>query len=384
MPDLNEEFSADAQKALIERMTVSSAFARSHASAALLRFLFDHREKPIMGTTIEIDFLKLQGHRVDAGIVRAQVVELKKRIEKYLVDAPSESIRCVLPDAASTGGYQLRFERTEGISASHSFWSAHLHSDKEVPVVCSRLLFYWDDTSGMMFHFMDANIEGLGKEEALEVLRLSHKKHHKESLIPGHLYIDAGSIAAAERVRDYFRISKRHVPLIFDKFSNMEWLKSSPIIIGNIRNTPSMKRILGSAAAEHLAYRLDDKRFCGITIKNPTNHEVKALKSIGVALDAQGSFCEPFTKVTIGIVTRIPNPRGAGVMTFVSSDGTFTTEQLAVALTDETQVRAIFTKMGWRLAGPIPERFELMFKARLWPGDSDDQATDVELICGRA
>ncbi len=71
-------------------------------------------------------------------------------------------------------------------------------------------------------------------------------------------------------------------------------------------------------------------------------------------------------------------------MTFISSDGTFTTEQLAVALTDETQVRAIFTKMGWRLAGPIPERFELMFKARLWPGDADDQATDVELICGRA
>lgn len=383
MPDLNDGITAEAQKALIERMRASSAFTGSPGSIGLLWFLFENHERPLAGKEIDSEYLQRPNHQVSGNTARARIMDLKKRVEKYQMDAPDEPIRCVLPDAGDTGGYQLRFERNEGVSACRRFWAAHLQSDKEVSVVCSRLLFYWDDAAGMMFRFMDTNIEGLGKEAALEELKHRHRKHHKESLIPGHVYIDVGSVAAAELVREYFRISKRHVPLIFDKFSNLEWLKSSPIIIGNVRNTPSVKKIFGSPAAESLAYRLDDKRYSGITIKHPRENEIKALASAGIELGADGSFCEPFTKVTIGMVTRIPNPRGAGVVTFISADGTFTTEQLAVALTDEAQLRAIFTKMGWRLDAPIPDKFELMFKAKLWPADFDDQATDVELICGR-
>jgi hypothetical protein len=383
MPDLSEDISVEMQEALIKRMLASSAFKGSPGLGGLLWFLFEKREKLLSAKEIDFEYFKRHDKTIDGAHVRERVSELKKRIEKYRIDTPDESIRCVLSDAGNIGGYQIRFERTETASACRRFWTAHLQSDKEVPVVCSPLLFYWDDASGMMFRFMDTNIEGLGKEAALEELRHRHRKHHKENLIPGHLYMDVGSVAAAELVREYFRISKRHVPLILDKHSNLEWLKSSPIIIGNVRNTPSVRKIFGSAAVENLAYRLDEKQYSGITIKNPRKNEIEALASIGVELDGEGGFCAPFTKLTIGFVTRLPNPRGAGVITLISADGTFTTEQLAVALTDEVQLRAVFAGMGWPLDAPVPERFELMFKAELWPAGFDDQATDVEFICGR-
>jgi len=372
------------RRALIERMASSPAFAGSPASVSLLWFLFKNGEKNLSGKEIDSEFLKRPHLHVDGNTTRQQVLELRKRIRKYHIDAPQERLLCILPDAGHTAGYQLRFEQLDRVSACRNFWSVHLQFNKEVPVVCSRLLFYWDDTAGMMFRFMDTNIEGTGKQEALDVLKHRHRKHYKEDLIPGHLYVDAGSVAAAEIVREYFRMSNRHLPLVLDKFSNPDWLKSSPIVIGNVRNTPSMKRVLSSPAAERLAYRLDEEKFCGITIKNPKKSETDAFAAMNIEVDADGSFCEPFTNITIGIVTRIPNPGGSGAMTFISADGTFMTEQLATALTNESQLRVVFAKMGWSIEAPIPERFELMFKARLWPANFDDQATEAELICGRA
>jgi hypothetical protein len=70
-------------------------------------------------------------------------------------------------------------------------------------------------------------------------------------------------------------------------------------------------------------------------------------------------------------------------MTFISSDGTFTTKQIAAAITEESQLRPIFTQMGWRLDRPVPETFEMMFLVHLWPGDSEDEGSEAKLICWR-
>jgi hypothetical protein len=70
-------------------------------------------------------------------------------------------------------------------------------------------------------------------------------------------------------------------------------------------------------------------------------------------------------------------------MTFVCSDATRNTSQMAAALTDEMQLRQIFARMKHPLNTPLPNAFEMLFLVRLWPGDLDDDAGDAQLLCWR-
>lgn len=145
-----------------------------------------------------------------------------------------------------------------------------------------------------------------------------------------------------------------------------------------------MKTIFASSAAEGFAYRLSEKRYAAVHIKNANQAETKALENIGVTIGPDGTVERPAQEINFGIVTRMPNPRGAGVMTFIALDGTFATKQMASALTDESQLRAVFAQMGWRLDRPVPLSFEMMFLVRLWPGGFDDEGSEAKLLCGRS
>ena len=56
---------------------------------------------------------------------------------------------------------------------------------------------------------------------------------------------------------------------------------------------------------------------------------------------------------------------------------------MAAALTDEKQLPALFTKMGWHYDRPVPDAFEMMLFVRLWPGDIHDEVSEAKLICCR-
>jgi hypothetical protein len=268
------------------------------------------------------------------------------------------------------------------VSACRRFWAAHLESGKEIVTVADPLLFFAEKEK--MFRFMDTNIEGTSRKAALAELKRLHPKEHGAALIPGHLYIDIGSVVASDLIRDFFRSAGVNVPLLVDKHANAHWLKASPVVIANARNNSAVKSIFGSAGAQNFAYRLGGERYASMQIKNPNEAETRALESIGVKIGAGGVFERPSMELNFGIVTRMLNPRGTGVMTFISSDGTFATKEMAATLTDEARLRTIFAQMGWPLDRPAPERFEMMFLVRLWPGDIDDEGSEASLLCWRS
>jgi len=384
MPD-EHGISADEQKALVERMLASAAFRRTRELPGLLRFLLDNRDRLLMAKDIQVEHFRGQvdSPRFNPGHARERANKLRECLAGYQAEKPEETLLCELPNADDIGGYQLRFRRiTEPVSACRRFWAAHLESGKEIVAVADPLLFFAEKEK--MFRFMDTNIEGTSRKAALAELKKLHAKEHRDTLIPGHFYIDVGSVIASDLIREFFRSSGVAVPLLLDKQASVRWLKASPVVIGNARTNAAVRSIFGSAAAESFAYRLDEAKFASIHVRNPNNKETDALKSIGAKMDADGNFETPSAELTIGIVTRMPNPRGAGVITFIASDGTFTVKQMAAALTDESQLRAIFTQTGWRLDRPVPQSFEMMFLVRLWPGDIDDEGGEATLLCWRS
>ncbi|MBV9506220.1 MAG: hypothetical protein JO323_14565 [Acidobacteriia bacterium] len=234
----------------------------------------------------------------------------------------------------------------------------------------------------MMFRFMDTNIEGVDRKTALKELKNLHEKAYKDTLTPGHLYIDVGSVAGADLVRTYFKSAGADVALHMDK-ERRDWRRGSPIVIGNLRTSSALRGIFESSDSDGLAYRLDEKRYAWMHIRKPDDPEIEALRAIGVEVKPEGDFTMPSRDINFGVVSRLPNPSGSGVMTFICSDGTFAAMQMALALTKEDQLRSFFNRMGWRIDRPVPDTFEMLFHVRLWPGGMHDQGSEAKLVCWR-
>jgi hypothetical protein len=146
-----------------------------------------------------------------------------------------------------------------------------------------------------------------------------------------------------------------------------------------------MWRIQKPTGAAGLGFRLHKEKFAWLVITEPKTDEIAALKRVGAEVDEiTGIVTTPRPELTLGIVTRIENPSGSGAITFISSDSTFNTAQMAVALTNETQLRRVFAKVGWALDKTVPRTFEMMFFVRLWPGNLDDEGAEAELIAWRS
>jgi len=169
------------QEVLIERIVASRAFRGTDNMPKLLRFLFENRDKLLSAKDIDALLYSRDASKHDPSHAREQASELRKRLVRYQSENPDEPILFELRDANEIGGYQLRVRRLkERASACRRFWAAHLESEKEVSVVCDPLLFFWDRQSGMMFRFMDTNIEGVNRDVALEELETLHKQHYNK------------------------------------------------------------------------------------------------------------------------------------------------------------------------------------------------------------
>jgi hypothetical protein len=384
------EIRADEAEALIGRMKASKAFSKVKKLRDLLDFLYGERATLRSAEDIEVLHYHFPKHsaRHDPGHSRERIARLQKCFQAFRTERPAELVKCELPNAVEAGGYQLKFTRvTVKASATSMFWSPHLDSEKEISVICDPLLFFYEHAGGKLFRFVDTNIEGVSREEALSQLQKSHERDYSEKLVAGHFYVDIGAVTAAELIRDCFwRLGKVRVPLILEKqILNRQWLRDSPILLGTPRTNAAMWRIQKPTGAAGLGFRLHKEKFAWLVITEPKTDEIAALKRVGAEVDEiTGIVTTPRPELTLGIVTRIENPSGSGAITFISSDSTFNTAQMAVALTNETQLRRVFAKVGWALDKTVPRTFEMMFFVRLWPGNLDDEGAEAELIAWRS
>lgn len=154
-----------------------------------------------------------------------------------------------------------------------------------------------------------------------------------------------------------------------------------------------MRELLASPQGEKLAYRMHSSQFSQVTVKKPMSHEIAVLGKLGMQIDKSGDgvletrgnglLASLTEEATLGIVSRLKNPHGSGVITLLSSYGILNLAQMAEALTDEIQLKSIFERMHWPLNTVVPECFEMMFLVRLAPGNMDDHASEAELLCWR-
>lgn len=206
---------------LIEKILASTAFSNSEEHRKLLSFLFVNQHRRISAAQVEAEHYGRPPNQSfhDPAHARNNIDALKDRLNNYLENAPSdERLKCTLPDAVGRRGYQLEFEKCF-TTAETLFWEGHLNSEKPICVICDPLLFFYDHAQGSMTRFVDTNIDIPGRTQALAQLEKLHPKANPNgSLVPGHFYVNAGAVMAAERIRGYFwRAVKHHVPLAMNK-----------------------------------------------------------------------------------------------------------------------------------------------------------------------
>jgi hypothetical protein len=381
------EVPVEAQTALYKDI-LASAFKGSRELPKLFTFLFDNRKDLLDAEDIEAKHYKREKYseKFNPSHSREECLKLRLRLAKYRKDHPQEPVRCELPKATDIGGFQLQFHAvTNQATAVQRFWAAHFESGKKISIACDPLLFFYEHKDGMLFRYVDTNIEGTSRAAALAELKKNHVDAFTETLIAGHLYVDVGAILGAELIRTALRDDAGiEVPLILDKQGpDRQWLRASPILLGTGRTNAAIRGILDSEAGKSIAYRLDDQKFYWACFRDLNDKGIACLEGAGFSVDKDGNFTPPSPDLTIGTVTRIPNPSGSGVITFIASDSTFNTKQVAFALTNETQLRAILQKTGWSPDEPLPDVFEMMFLVRLWPGGFDDEGSDAELVAWR-
>jgi len=372
---------------LIQKIVASLTFRTSDQLGPLLQFLYENQHRRIRSTEIETDHFKHPepSSVFDTGRARERVMSLKKLLEKYSVESPDDDLVCSLSDGRDGQGYFPKFKKVKpGSIATSNFWESHFGKGNEASVVCDSLLFFYEHQQGRMLRYVDTNIEGINRLEAREKLNTLHEAHAKENLLAGHFYIDVGAVLAAETLREHFwKVWERRVPFAIEKEEPKQaWTEGSPILIGTPRTNTYMKRIFNAKDAD-FGFRLHDDRFSWVTVKDPSSEGLKRLKKLksGLHWSDNANFTTTTPELTLGIVTRIPNPIGGGrTVTFISSDATRNATQMAVALTNEHQLRQVFDQMKWPYSRPLPERFQLLFKVTLWPANLDDRASVAELV----
>lgn len=382
---------------LIENITASRLFSGAPKLCRLLEYFYENKDRRVAPEELEHDhYGRLKGTAEhDPGHARLTANELKNKLVQYAQHAPQEEwLRCELLPSARGEGYKLSFYAS---SATAFFWSPHLGSGKEITVVCDPLLFFYDHANGTMLRFVDTNIDKSDRKQALDELERLHPGVNADNdLVPGHFYLNAGAIMAAESLRDYFwNHAKRRVPLILTKDGlKKQLLSSSPIMVGTIRTNTVMKEIFSSPVAKGIAYRMSAGKFPWVTVAKPTQREQDALvKPLGMKIDRDGNGVLEMrgngridsltSEATLGIVTRLANPLGTGAITLISSYSILNVAKIATALTDETRMKGFFTQMDWPLEPQLPESFEMMFRVNLAPANMDDEATDAKLLCWR-
>ena len=381
------------ERELIAKIVASDSFRVSDQLGPLLLFLYESQlqGKKILARDIESDFFKHpeNSRHHNPKRSRERIGALKDFLRRYYADGQIDDVACSIADGNEGVGYRIKFRvvRPHRI-ATDTFWEPHVKSGKELAVVCDSLLFFYEHQQGRTIRYVDTNIEGTNRIRARQALDVLHPMHAHEKLVAGHLYMDVGSVTAAELLREYFwREWQCRLPLVLEKDEvQRPWKDQSPVIIATPRTNNFMKGLFDSSDAEELAYRFPTDRFSYVTIRKPRGYELRRLKKLKSSLEWSGteSFSTTLAELTLGVISRIANPHGnGGFLTFISTDATWSAKQMARIVTDEVALRRLFDEMEWSYAEPLPPTFEILFLIRLFPGNQSDTAGAPQVICWR-
>jgi hypothetical protein len=379
------------EAALIAKIVGSRTFRSSDNLGPLLQFLYDNRQRRILARDIETDHFghPETGHQFSPMRARERVLSLKDFLERYSIECPDDELQCSIADGKGGQGYFPIFKKVKaGYAATSMMWEPHFVHDKSAALVCDSLLFFYNHELGRMVRYVDTNIEGINRVEAKVKLDALHPEHRDESLVIGHFYVDVGAVIAADLLKEHFwKVWDSRVPLFVEKEqSTHTWINGSPILISTVRTNTFTKRIFDSPEASGLRYSIHKDRFAWVTIKDATTEErakLKKFKDTTAWVDGE-NLTTIVPEMTLGVLTRIPNPvKNGEVLTFISSDATRNATQMAVALTDEKQLRRLLDQMKWPYTRPLPDTFEMLFLVKLFPGNLDDQASAAELLLWR-
>ena len=233
---------------------------------------------------------------------------------------------------------------------------------------------------------MNTNIDTPSLHGALAELKLKHEDFFKDTLTPGHLYLDIGSFYASERLRAWFSLnSDKYLPVrISYETSSKDIFNASPIFLGSIRTNAFLRNFYASPAARKLAYRLHPEKYSFVTVTKPKERDIRVLSQLGMEVsDDVGVLTTPRRELTLGHVTRIPNPGGAGHMTIITSDATYAVDKMAETVCSDEHLAEIMRQTGWADDEPLPDTFEWLFLVRLWPAGNADEAKKPELLTWR-
>jgi hypothetical protein len=353
----------------------------------MLLDLYAHRDKKTKGPDLALRLLKIskQDFTARATKLRDQITRLRTVLATHNEENPDQPWTFSLDLGSRSTGYQLTVSRGRQ-TPSKNFWSPHLIPSKESPVICDPLLFFYDHASTQVTRFMDTNIDTPSLSGALAQLKLKHEAFYKETLTPGHLYLDIGSFNATERLRAWFsRNSDKYLPVrISYETNSKDVFNTCPIFIGSIRTNVFLRNFYASPAARKLAYRLHPEKYAFATVAGPKERDIRVLSQLGLEVsDNVGILTTPRRELTLGHITRVPNPGGAGHMTIITSDATYAVDKMAEAVCSDEHLAEIFRQTGWPADEPLPDSFEWLFLIRLWPAGNADEAKKPELLTWR-
>ena len=355
----------------------------------LLEYLYDRRCMALSSRVIGSEFSGvLLTADFDSTATRGSLASIRGKLLEYQKAHPTNPWIISLPDGTENDGYQLTFTRLNlPVSPSEVFWKPHLQMIETTRVISGAHLFFHNKRTGAVLRYYDVNTvkdkyDAKGgaakdklKDDLLADLKAAHPEQNTEGLEPWQsIYLATGDVQAYETLMRWFharngvlieRITSRDI-------SEREMLRLTPILIGRPRTNPFIKSLLEADSAAKFGYRVDGPKGT-IKINNIRENERRALKDFSISPDGVVSAVAD-AGIVFGIVTRLPSPGDRGYVTIIACDYyALMIARIVEVMTVDKQAQELLAFMEWPDKQPLPNAFEMLFVAKLSPGDLEGE-----------
>jgi hypothetical protein len=375
---------------LVEDILRTPELVQAEICSNLLRILVEQSDNPagISGKELADLLYKQKAHGDRDQAFRQLVMELRAKLRRYAASDEGQRQKwcCLLPNGISGQGYRLRFVNQWSLPGETGrFWQAHCDCGTRPMVVFTESLFFAPNSgSGLL----DIGHEGVASEKLLASLKEPRPDVDRTALRSSHCYVASGEIKAQQVIQDWFELTSGASVTAHGsrRATSADLSSSSPILLGSPRDNKWMRDLSQLRECRETSYSFDCVRPGVILLKNPTADEKRRLALLPQAsVREQDGLCElidiPEANGNVfGILLRMPNPYGDGVVTVIGAHDARAVEQCAKSLTDDSRIRRLFANTAWSRDESAPEFFEALFSVSIGPASMDAEPRAAELI----
>jgi hypothetical protein len=364
---------------LIDRIKVASAFKDAPDKRAIIDFFWKRYPDALSDIDLEVEFFGNRQPReaIEGGRSRVALGDVRNRLKQFRTETRGE--KWLLGISKGRGGYQLVFSLADRpLSATQSFWNAHLRSFEDPILISGSHMFFFDMLSNKITRYYDFNVADSSKEAILAKLisaypEASDPERGISTLEPWRdLYLSSGDVHAHEAFLKWFhRESESRIlmtRITCRQITIGEISRKNAILIGRPQTNPIIGKLMDSPPqATKFAFRIHPlKGALQITNLNP--RDLADLNRFPISPDGMVGPILQDGKV-FGVFTRFPNPGGRGHITIISCGHyAMIIARIVEAMTNDVQATELLKRMGWPLNEPLPEAFEMIFTVDLSPG----------------